>query len=164
MNYYLILKAIHLLAVVAFLGNIITGLFWMRFARKTNDVRIIHHTAAGIIASDRLFTIPGVIIITAAGFSTALFAGLKLLSTGWIFWPIILFSLSGLFFAFKVAPLQGKMKKCLEAKTGEKENLIADFDSLLKQWEFWGFMAVITPIISFFMMILKWPVFSPLVR
>ena len=114
MNYYLLLKTIHLLAVVAFLGNIITGLFWMRFAVKTNDVRIIHHTAKGIIKSDRLFTIPGVLIITAGGFFAAIYAGIPLLRTGWIFWPIVLFSLSGVFFAYKVAPLQSKMKKHLD--------------------------------------------------
>ena len=114
MNYYLLLKTIHLLAVVAFLGNIATGLFWMRFAVKTNDVRIIHYRAKGIIKSDRLFTIPGVLIITAGGFFAAIYAGVLLLRTGWIFWPIVLFSLSGVFFAYKVAPLQSKMKKHLD--------------------------------------------------
>ncbi|HWR32674.1 MAG TPA: DUF2269 family protein [Chitinophagaceae bacterium] len=162
MNYYLILKAIHLLAVVAFLGNIVTGLFWMKFARKTNDIKIIHHTAAGIIASDKLFTIPGVIIITAAGFSSAIYGGIKLLRTGWIFWPIILFSLSGLFFAFKVAPLQGKMSKYLVTDTLDKTNPLEQFDRLLRQWEFWGLLALLTPVISFLMMILKWPALSPL--
>ena len=164
MNYYLVLKAIHLLAVVAFLGNIVTGLFWMKFARKTNDIKIIHHTAAGIIASDKLFTIPGVIIITAGGFAAAIYGGLPLLRTGWIFWSIILFTLSGLFFAFKVVPLQVSMRKYLERGTENKENALKSFDGILKQWEFWGFMAVITPIISFFMMILKWPLLSPLAK
>jgi uncharacterized membrane protein len=164
MNYYLIIKAIHLLAVVAFLGNIVTGLFWMKFARKTNDVKIIHHTAKGLIASDKLFTIPGVLIITAAGFYAAIYGGLPLLRTGWLFWPIILFSLSGIFFAYKVAPLQGKMRRSVE---GETNNVVLEngkFDYLMKQWELWGFLAVITPIISFFMMILKWPVLSPLAK
>ncbi|MEI2740425.1 MAG: DUF2269 family protein [Chitinophagaceae bacterium] len=102
MNYYLILKTIHLLAVVAFLGNITTGLFWMKYAVKTKDMKVIQHTASGIIASDRLFTIPGVIIITAGGFFAAIYAGIPLLATGWIFWPIVLFSLSGLFFPLKL--------------------------------------------------------------
>ena len=164
MNYYLILKAIHLLAVVAFLGNIVTGLFWMRFARKTNDIRIIHHTAKGLIASDKLFTIPGVLIITAAGFYAAIYGGIPLLRTGWIFWPIILFTLSGLFFSFRVAPLQGKMRRSLENVTGEQVLETGKFDKLLKQWEFWGFMALITPILSFFMMILKWPALSPVAK
>jgi uncharacterized membrane protein len=164
MNYYLIIKAIHLLAVVAFLGNIVTGLFWMKFARKTNDVKIIHHTAKGLIASDKLFTIPGVLIITTAGFYAAIYGDLPLLRTGWLFWPIILFSLSGIFFAYKVAPLQGKMRRSVE---GETNNVVLEngkFDYLMKQWELWGFLAVITPIISFFMMILKWPVLSPLAK
>jgi uncharacterized membrane protein len=164
MNYYLLLKTIHLLAVVAFLGNIMTGLFWMRFAVMTKDLKIIHHTAKGIIRSDRIFTIPGVIIITAGGFFAAIGAGIPLLRTGWIFWPIVLFSLSGVFFAYKVAPLQGKMKRYLE------ESLLIDsyeeqkFNLLLRQWEFWGMMALATPVISFFMMILKWPAASPLAR
>ena len=164
MNYYLFVKAIHVLAVVAFLGNIVTGLFWMRFARKTNDIRIIYHTAKGLIASDKLFTIPGVLIITAAGLYAAIYGGVPLLRTGWIFWPILLFTLSGLFFSFRVAPLQGKMRRALEKVTGEQVLETGGFDKLLKQWEFWGFMAVITPIISFFMMILKWPILSPLAK
>ena len=57
-------KLIHVLAVIIFLGNIITGLFWMRIAVKTKDLRIIHHTMNGIIMADRYFTIPGVIVIT----------------------------------------------------------------------------------------------------
>jgi uncharacterized membrane protein len=161
MNYYLIFKAIHLLAVVAFLGNIVTGLFWMKLARKTSDIKILHHTAAGIIASDRLFTIPGVLIITAGGFAAAIYGGIPLLGTGWIFWPIVLFSLSGLFFAFKVVPLQVRMRKNLE--TGDRFSW-KGFDILLKQWELWGFLAVITPIIAFFMMILKWPILSPVTK
>lgn len=164
MNFYLVLKAIHLLAVVAFLGNIVTGLFWMKFARKTNDVKIIHHTAKGLIASDKLFTIPGVLIITAAGFYAAIYGGLPLLRTGWLFWPIILFSLSGIFFAYKVAPLQGKMRRSVEGETSTVVLENGRFDYLMKQWELWGFLAVITPVISFFMMILKWPVLSPLAK
>jgi uncharacterized membrane protein len=165
MNYYLILKIIHLLAVVAFLGNITTGLFWMKFAVKTNDIKIIYHTASGIIASDRLFTIPGVIIITAGGIGAAIYAGTPILSTGWIFWPILLFTLSGVFFAFKVAPLQAKMKRYLETGIRNNNYTAKDFTGgLLKQWEFWGLMALLTPVASFFMMILKWPLVSPLAK
>jgi uncharacterized membrane protein len=164
MNYYLILKTIHLLAVVAFLGNITTGLFWMRFAVKTKDIKIIQHTASGIIASDRLFTIPGVIIITTGGIGAALYAGIPLLSTGWIFWPLVLFSLSGIFFSVKVAPLQTKMKRYLDTSIKNNNYEREKFTGLLKQWEFWGFMALATPVASFFMMILKWPLLSPLAK
>ena len=69
---YAILKVIHVLAVIIFMGNIITGLFWKAHADRTKDRRIIAHTMDGIIRSDRWFTIPGVAIITAAGVLAAI--------------------------------------------------------------------------------------------
>ena len=105
---YVYLKLIHVFAVVLFLGNIITGLFWMHIAVKTNDLRIISHTMKGIIKADRYFTIPGVIVITGGGLMSAIYGHFPILRTGWILWSIIMFSISGLVFAFKVAPLQKK--------------------------------------------------------
>jgi uncharacterized membrane protein len=162
MQVYLILKAVHILAVVAFLGNISTGLFWMKFACRTNNTGYMHQTVLGIIASDRIFTIPGVIIITAGGFATAIYADMKILSTGWIFWPIVLFTLSGIFFMTKVAPLQQRMKKVLQKAVQNDPYDAVGFNKILKQWEFWGLLALLTPLASFFMMVLKWPIHSPL--
>lgn len=162
MNSYLLFKVVHLLAVVAFLGNITTGLFWMKWAYKSNNSGYMQHAVSGIIASDKLFTIPGVIIITLGGIAAAMKGGLPLLSTGWIFWPLVLFSLSGLFFAIKVAPLQKKMKQYLEISNSNNSYQQQQFTGIMKQWEFWGALALLTPLISFFMMIVKWPVVSPL--
>ena len=64
---YSYLKLIHLFAVMLFLGNIVTGLFWMRIAVKTKDLKIISFTMKGIITADKYFTIPGVLVITAGG-------------------------------------------------------------------------------------------------
>src|SRR4030095_14039718 len=98
---YTYFKLIHLVAVTIFLGNIITGLFWMHMAVNTKDLKIISHTMKGIIKADRYFTIPGVIIITAGGFMAAIYGHFPILQTGWIFWSIVLFTISGLAFAFK---------------------------------------------------------------
>lgn len=67
------LKLIHILAVMIFLGNIITGLFWMHLAVKTKDLKIMTFTMKGIRYADRYFTIPGVVLITVFGFSAAIF-------------------------------------------------------------------------------------------
>lgn len=154
---YIYFKLIHLIAVVLFLGNIITGLFWMRIAMKTNDLKIIHHTINGIIASDRYFTIPGVVIITAAGIFAAIYGGFPILKTGWILWSIILFSVAGIAFGIKVAPLQ----KSLSAITSNPENT-TDFDwaklhAVNRSWEIWGLIAMVTPLAAFVMMTLKVP-------
>ena len=161
MNIYLLLKLIHVLAVIIFVGNITTGLFWMRQANKTRNYSIISFTMKGIITSDKWFTIPGVLIITAAGFSAAIHGGLPLLRTGWIFWSIVLFSLSGLIFSVKVAPLQKKILHCAENNAA---NEFGDkvYHSHLRQWETWGLLALITPLAALVMMVLKIPAYSGL--
>ena len=93
---YLVFKLVHIIAVVLFLGNIITGLFWKRHADRSNDPRIMANAMAGIIRSDRWFTIPGVVAILVGGFGTAIVGQIPILRTGWIFWAIILFTISGL--------------------------------------------------------------------
>src|SRR5687768_12726355 len=103
---YLSFKLLHIAAVILFLGNIITGLFWKAHADRTRDPRVIAHTFLGIIRSDRWFTLPGIVAILIGGFGAAIVGRIPILGTGWILWSIVLFSLSGLAFSFRVAPLQ----------------------------------------------------------
>lgn len=76
---YLWIKLLHVAAVFIFLGNIATGLFWKAHADRSRDPRIIAHTLDGIIRSDRLFTIPGVVLIPIGGIGAAIVAGLPML-------------------------------------------------------------------------------------
>ncbi len=156
MNPYLLLKLLHILAVVIFLGNIITGLFWMKQADKTGDVTILSFTMKSIIASDRLFTLPGVLIIIAGGVGGALQAGLPMLKTGWIFWSLVLFTISGIAFMIKVAPLQKKIYEVTLEKNFNSEK----YHRLLRQWENWGLVAMLTPLGALVMMVLKLPLRS----
>ncbi len=156
MHLYSLFKLVHIFAVVIFLGNIITGLFWMRNADKTNDRSVIAFTMKTIIHSDRIFTIPGVIIITIGGFATAIEGGIPLLRTGWIFWSIVMFSLSGLVFSWQLAPLQKKIFKLVNVAPDELFDRTL-YQSCLKKWENWGFVALITPVAAMIVMVLKIP-------
>ncbi len=154
---YVYLKLIHLIAVMLFLGNIITGLFWMRIAVRTKDLKIINFTMNGIIKADKYFTIPGVIIITAGGILAAVYGGFPILRTGWIFWSIIMFSISGLVFSFKLAPLQKKIYKLTLSREDADDFDWGKFNKTYFEWDIWGFIAVITPLAAFVMMTLKIP-------
>lgn len=159
MTWYTILKLIHIIAVIVFLGNIFTGLFWMNLATKTKNVQIISYTIGGIIKSDRWFTIPGVIVITAGGIITAVYGNLPLLRTGWIFWSIIMFTVSGIAFVWKVAPLQLKIHQLVKGKTAtdNEAHFWSQYQKLYKAWDVWGAVAIITPALALIMMVLKIP-------
>jgi len=149
---YQVLKVIHVFAVIIFMGNIITGLFWKAHADSTKDRAIIAHTMKGLIRADRWFTIPGVVVITVAGILAATRAGLPLLHTGWIAWSILAFALSGIAFAWKVAPLQKQLLTMLD-RDGELD--WAGYRSKSLQWELWGLFATVAPAIAVVLMIAK---------
>jgi uncharacterized membrane protein len=151
---YLLWKLIHIAAVIIFLGNITTGLFWAAHAHKTRDFRLIASTFEGIIRSDRWFTLPGVVGILIGGFAAALDGSLPILATGWILWPIILFSISGLVFGVWVAPLQGKIVSFVRAADAS-DQAWQSYEEMYKRWERWGLVALITPAVAVVIMVLK---------
>lgn len=152
---YLILKVLHVIAVIMFLGNITTGLFWKLHADRTTDPKVIAHAFEGIIRSDRWFTIPGVVVIGLAGVGAAIVGRFPILGTGWIFWSIVLFSISGIAFSAKVAPLQVRIANLARAgaETGQMEWDL--YHSLSRSWEIWGLVALIMPILAVILMVLK---------
>lgn len=150
---YLIWKLIHITSVIMFLGNIATGVFWAARAHKSHDFNYIASTFQNIIQSDRYFTVPGVIGIITAGIVAAINGNIPMLSTGWIFWPIILFSISGIIFSIYVGPLQRKIVSF--ALSAENNNDWESFEYLYKKWALWGLISLITPTIAMVIMVLK---------
>ena len=156
--FYLALKAVHILAVVMFLGNIATGVFWKEHADRTRDPRIIAHALAGIIHSDRLFTIPGVVLITVAGIVAAVVGHVPLLRTGWVFWGIVLFTLSGVAFMAWVVPLQKRMLRLMESGAASGAPDWAAYLALSRRWALWGAVALLLPVAVLVLMVVKPPV------
>jgi len=155
---YLWLKLVHVTAVIAFLGNIVTGLFWHSHAARTRDPRLLAHAMDGIIRSDRLFTIPGVAVIIASGLAAAIAGGHPILGTPWILWSLVLFRVSGLVFVLRVAPLQVRLRVLAQAGA---ERGAFDWDGyrrVARAWEAWGLVALLTPVAALALMVLK-PVF-----
>ena len=152
---YLWFKLLHLAAVIAFLGNIITGLFWHAHAARTRDPRLLAHTVDGIIRSDRLFTIPGVVIIIVGGVGAAIVGGYPILGTSWILWSLILFTVSGLVFVIRVAPLQSQLRALAQAGVEQGSFDWAGYQRLAHTWERWGALALLTPIAALILMVLK---------
>lgn len=152
---YLWLKLIHVLAVVMFIGNVVTGVFWHKHAQKTRDAKLLAHTMEGVIRSDRLFTMPGVLIIIASGVLAAMQGGFPLLGTPWILWTLVLFGISGAVFGMRLAPLQRQMRDFAAAGARSGAFDYVAYHRLSKQWDFWGFVATGTPLIGLAFMVLK---------
>lgn len=152
---YSMLKLLHIAAVVIFLGNIITGLFWHAHAARTRDAKLLAHTMAGIIRSDRIFTVPGVVVIIVTGVAAAIQGQMPLLRTGWIFWTLMLFACSGIVFGLRVAPLQRQLRDFAEEGATSLAFDYARYRAIAIRWELWGGLALLTPLAGLVLMVLK---------
>ncbi len=152
---YLLIKLLHIAAVVMFIGNITTGLFWHRLAARTRDPRLLAHTMDGIIQSDRLFTIPSVVVIVITGVLAAIQGHLPLLRTGWIAYTLLLFTVSGVVFAFSVVPLQRQLRDLARAGAASGTFDYTQYHARALRWEYWGAVALLTPLAAMVLMVLK---------
>jgi uncharacterized membrane protein len=138
---------------VIFLGNILTAIFWKLHADKTGDPKIIAHTLKGIIKSDKIFTMPGVIGILIFGFAGQGIGRIPI-DSAWIIWSIVLYVVSGAAFMIKVSPLQKKMLAAAES------GISGNFDSTSYKnfsidWKIWGTVATVLPVIAVILMVFK---------
>lgn len=152
---YLLLKLLHVLSVVVFLGNIITGLFWHALAARTRDPRLLLHTMDGIIRSDRWFTLPGVVLITLTGVAAAMHARLPILGTPWIRWALLLFAVSGVVYGAAVAPLQLRLRELARAGAASGSFELARYERLARWWDIAGTAALLAPLAALALMVLK---------
>jgi uncharacterized membrane protein len=151
---YLALKAIHVLAVAVFLGNIMTARFWKAHSDRTRDPRIMAATLDGIIRSDMRFTVPGLLVILITGFGAAGVARLSIMRTPWILWSIILFTLSLVVALTQVVPLQRRMHDL--ARVAETASFDwAAYQRLSRRWSFWGAVAILLPLGAVALMVVK---------
>jgi uncharacterized membrane protein len=152
---FLLIKLLHIAAVIAFVGNVTTGLFWHAHAARTRDPRLLAHTMDGIIRSDRYFTVPGVVGIIVTGVAAAIYGNFPILRTGWILWTLILFIVSGLIFMIRVAPLQRQLRALAEAAVQSGTFDYPRYHALAVRWEVWGLAALLTPVAGLALMVLK---------
>ncbi len=83
---YLVFKAIHLLGVVLFLGNIIITAVWKTLADQTREPRTIAYAQRLVTVTDWVFTLGGVVLILVGGYGMVAIARLDPLEQAWLIW------------------------------------------------------------------------------
>ena len=151
---YLLLKSLHVISVVLFLGNVITGIFWKIHADLSGDLRARAQALDGIIKSDKVFTVPGVLLIIVTGVALALVGKLPILGTPWILWSLVLFGVAGATFGARVGPLQKKLLSNVRAGLAGSWSE-PEYQALSRSWQLWGIVATGAPLLALFLMVLK---------
>lgn len=153
-NIYLILKTMHILGVILFLGNIIVTAWWKLMADRHGDPIVVAFAQRQVTLTDFVFTAGGGALLLLGGLGNALWYGMDYLHTPWMAWGLVLFSASGVIWVTVLIPVQ--IKQARLARTFAKGGLIpAEYRRLGRIWNGFGLLATVLPLAAVYLMVFK---------
>jgi uncharacterized membrane protein len=153
MDSYLLLKTLHLVGVVIFLGNIIVTAWWKVMADRTRDPKIIAFAQRQVALTDWVFTFGGVTLVAIGGYGNAALHGMPL-TVGWLAWGNALFIASGVIWIAVLIPVQIKLARI--ARTFADRGILPQaYWRLEMLWGVFGAIATILPLANIAIMVFK---------
>jgi uncharacterized membrane protein len=152
MEYYLILKLVHILAAVVVTGTGAGIAFFMFMANRSNNPQAIYITAKHVILGDWIFTAPAVIIQIVTGVILMNMRGYSFASP-WFYWVLGLFVFIGVCW-LPVLKIQYKLRELAKVSL-EANEVTPQFKSLMKTWTLLGIPAFAAILGIFWLMVFK---------
>ena len=152
MEYYLVLKLIHILAAVVVTGTGAGIAFFMFMANRSNNTQAIYVTAQHVILGDWIFTTPAVITQIITGIILMNMQGYSFASP-WFYWVVGLLVFIGLCW-LPVLKIQYKLRELAKISVDANE-VTPEFKSLMKTWTLLGIPAFTAIMGIFWIMVFK---------
>jgi len=153
MNSYLLLKSIHLVGVVIFIGNIVVTAWWKAMADLTRDPKIVAFAQRQVTLTDWVFTFGGVVLVAVGGIGNALLNGLPM-TTPWLALGNALFAISALIWIAILIPLQMNLAR-MAREFANGAAIPARYWKLEKLWGAFGGIATVLPLVNIVVMVFK---------
>jgi uncharacterized membrane protein len=151
---YLLLKSLHVLGVVIFLGNIIVTAWWKVMADRTGEPRIIAFAQRQVTLTDFIFTAGGVALILATGVGNAAIHQMDIWHTRWLAWGMGLFIVSGVIWVAVLIPVQVLQARMARAFAGGGP-IPEGYWRLGNLWMIFGIVATVLPLVNIYWMVFK---------
>lgn len=152
---YLALKCLHVLAAIAYLGNIALALVQKLDADRSREPRLMAHALRAVVAGDRWITVPAATVLTASGIAMAVIAGVPLLRTGWLWQGASLLALSGLMYAWPLGPDQRRMLALARAAVAGGAFDTARYRRLSRRWLAFAVASIVLAVGAVVLMVVR---------
>ncbi len=153
MDYYLIIKTIHILSSTIFFGTGIGIAFFMVKSYFTDNIHEKFYAARNTVLADYLFTFPAVVVQPLSGIALIHMVGYDW-SEFWLMATYIIYIIAGLCW-IPVVWIQIQLKEMTKQAVGSGEPLPARYNKLFKIWFALGWPAFIGLVIVFYLMVAK---------
>lgn len=153
MDWYLILKAVHILSSAVLFGTGMGIAFFLYCSRFSENLHQRYYAAKFTIIADYIFTAPAVILQPLTGFWLISEGGFDIFSP-WLISTYILYIFVGTCW-LPVVWLQIQLKKILSQTIQDKTELPKRYHRLFRIWFLLGWPAFIGLVAIFFLMVFK---------
>jgi uncharacterized membrane protein len=145
-------RLMHLVGGVLFLGNIIVTAAWASLGRRSRDAEAIRFLVRGILLTDAIFTVPGVILLALNGgiLGTVFFKA----GAPWIIVSVVLFAITGMVWGALLVPVQKRLAQLVNTMP-HGGPIPAEYDALMAKWFRFGGIATLLALIVFALMVFK---------
>jgi uncharacterized membrane protein len=150
---YLLAKWVHILSSTLLFGTGLGSAFYMFFASRTRDPRVIATVVKYVVVADWLFTTPTIVLQPLSGFYLVHLAGYPLTSA-WILWSIILYLVAGAAW-LPVVWMQIRMRGLAHVAALNGTALPEVYWKYLRAWVALGVVAFVALVIVFYLMVMK---------
>jgi uncharacterized membrane protein len=150
---YVIVKWLHILSSTLLFGTGLGSAFYMYFASRSRDPRVIAVVVKHVVMADWLFTTPTIILQPLTGFYLLHLMGLPLTSV-WVVWSVGLYLLAGAAW-LPVVWMQIRMRDMAAQAATAGTALSSLYWSYLRAWILLGVIAFCALVVVFYLMVAK---------
>ena len=147
------IKLIHILGAILFLGNLVISAVWRMQAEKNSERSIKLFSIKLIQRTDLIFTLPGIVLIAVSGHMLAgKFGGIG--AHGWIYHSYAMLTVSALIWLAGLIPIQKKQLRMTQDAEGFDSNL-PPYKKLNRLWAILSGIATLLPLVALYLMIVR---------
>jgi uncharacterized membrane protein len=150
---YATLKWLHVLSATVLFGTGLGSAFYMFFASRTRDPRVVAAVVKHVVMADWLFTATSVVFQPLSGYYLARMAAFPLTS-GWILWSFVLYFLAGACW-IPVVWMQVRMRNIARKAVLDSTELPYRYWYYLRIWVLLGIVAFLSLVVVFYLMVAK---------
>jgi uncharacterized membrane protein len=148
-----ILLLLHVIGATVLFGTGAGIAFFMVIARRTEDPKLIAHTANTVVLADTVFTATAVVLQPITGYLLASRIGWPM-TEGWIVLSLVLYGVTGLFW-LPVVWIQIRLRDLARSADATGAPLPAIWFRLYRIWFACGFPAFFAVLGIFYLMLTK---------
>lgn len=154
----ILVKYLHILSSTLLFGTGIGTAFYLFFASRTRDARLVASVARLVVIADWIFTATTIVFQPASGLYLAHRMGVPL-GTPWLFWSLVLFVIAAACW-LPVVWLQMRLRDIARAAAAQGTELPPRYAAHLGAWAALGVPALLSFLVIFYLMVAKqvpWP-------